>query len=146
MHTKYKSNCKTKVKEQLRQSGLEYTPEQIDAIIQALYTLAEVEYEIISSETKDNWNESRHLFTRINGRAKRGGLQPSRPGETSADVLPAKGARGDRPLQRWQVRQIFSAARVPAISQGDKTKKFKALSVWGMIGSPEMPRRHSRWS
>ena len=54
MHTKYKSNCKTKVKERLRQSGLEYTPEQIDAIIQALYTLAEVEYEIISSETKDN--------------------------------------------------------------------------------------------
>ena len=74
MHTKYKSNCKTKVKEQLRQSGLEYTPEQIDAIIQALYTLAEVEYEIISSETKDNWNESRYLFTRINGRAKRRGL------------------------------------------------------------------------
>jgi hypothetical protein len=34
--------------------GLSYTPEQIDAIIQALYTLAEVEYELISSETKDN--------------------------------------------------------------------------------------------
>tara|TARA_Y100000385_G_scaffold81878_1_gene83863 strand:+ start:23 stop:196 length:174 start_codon:yes stop_codon:yes gene_type:complete len=39
---------------EVRRSGLEYTSEQIDAIIQALYTLAEVEYEIISSETKDN--------------------------------------------------------------------------------------------
>ena len=54
MDTDYKNDYTAKVKERLRQSGLEYTPEQIDAIIQALYTLAEVEYEIISSETKDN--------------------------------------------------------------------------------------------
>ena len=54
MHTDYKNNCKPKVEEYLRKSGLEYTPEQIDAIIQALYALAEVEYELISSEYKDN--------------------------------------------------------------------------------------------
>ena len=72
MHTDYKNNCKPKVEEYLRKSGLEYTPEQIDAIIQALYALAEVEYELISSEYKDNWNEGRYLFTRFNNRSKRG--------------------------------------------------------------------------
>jgi hypothetical protein len=54
MHKSFKNQIYKKTERYLTARGLGYTPEQIEAIVKSLYELAEVDYQIVSSQKSDD--------------------------------------------------------------------------------------------